>query len=113
LLTTRLIAAGWEKIPQELRAPMLNAARDSGTELRKGIRSMGDEAIKTMVAGQPGKRSVKLTVIHADAAVLADWRKQTEAVCPKMRGKLFPAELFDEARRLCDECRARLSGGGR
>ncbi|MCX6628261.1 MAG: TRAP transporter substrate-binding protein DctP [Candidatus Solibacter sp.] len=105
--------ATWEKIPQELRAPMLNAARDSGAEMRKGIRSMGDEAVKTMTAGQPGKRSVKLTVLHADAATLADWRKQTEAVYPKMRGKLFPAELFDEARRLCDECRARLGGGGR
>ena len=34
--------ATWEKIPQPLRTPMLNAARDSGAEMRKGIRSMGD-----------------------------------------------------------------------
>jgi TRAP-type C4-dicarboxylate transport system substrate-binding protein len=110
---TVISKAAWERIPQEMRAPMLKAARDSGAELRSGIRSMGDEAIKTMTAGQPGKRSVKLNVVHADAAALADWRKQAEAVYPKMRGKLFPAELFDEARRLCEECRAHSNGGAK
>src|SRR5690349_15129268 len=76
----------WERIPADQRAAMLRAARESGAELRNSIRSMRDEAIKAMTAGQPGKRSVKLTVVHADAAALADWRKQTEAVYPKMRG---------------------------
>jgi TRAP-type C4-dicarboxylate transport system substrate-binding protein len=108
---TVISKAVWEKIPQDQRAPMLKAAHDSGAELRTGIRSMGDEAIKTMTAGQPGKRSVKLTIVHADPTALAEWRKQTEAAYPKMRGKIFPAELFDEARRLCDECRAGPAGG--
>jgi TRAP-type C4-dicarboxylate transport system substrate-binding protein len=103
--------AAWEKIPPDQRASMLKAARDSGEELRGSIRSMGDAAVTTMTAGQPGKRSVKLTVIHGDAAMLADWRKQTEAVYPKIRGKIVPADLFDEVRRLRDECRARGTGG--
>src|SRR5206468_10155494 len=45
----------WEKIPQDLRAAMLKAARDSGAELRSSIRSMGDQAIQAMTA-PPGKR---------------------------------------------------------
>jgi hypothetical protein len=46
-------------------------------------------------------------------SLLANWQKQAEAVYPKMRGKLFPAELFDEARRLCEECRTLSNGGAK
>jgi TRAP-type C4-dicarboxylate transport system substrate-binding protein len=99
--------AAWEKIPAAERGPMLQAAQESGQELRSGIRAMGDKAIAAMTAGVPGKRMDKLTVVHADAADLADWRKQTEAVYPKMRGKLIPEDLFDEVRQLRDEYRAR------
>jgi hypothetical protein len=92
---------------------MLQAAQESGQELRNGIRAMGDKAIAAMTAGVPGRRMDKLTVIHADDAALADWRKQTEAVYPKMRGKLIPEDLFDEVRRLRDEYRAKPKGAGR
>ena len=106
---TLISRSTWERIPREFRAPMLKAARDSGAEMRNSIRSMGDEAIQVMIKGRPGS-SVKLTLFHADPAALADWRKQTEAVYPKMRGKFIPADLFDEARRQCDRCRASLNG---
>jgi TRAP-type C4-dicarboxylate transport system substrate-binding protein len=99
--------SAWGKIPESQRAPMLKAARDAGEELRSGIRSMGDAAIETMRAGQPGKRDVRLTITHCDAAALAAWRQETEAAYPKMRGKLIPADLFDEVRRVRDEYRAR------
>lgn len=100
--------AVWEKIPEAQRGPMLQAARDSGQELRAGIRGMGDKAITTMTQGIPGKRMDKLTVIHADDAALAEWHKRTEAVYPKMRGNIIPADLFDEARRLDQEYRAKV-----
>ena len=99
--------AVWEKVPQDKRALMIQAARDSGQEMRSGIRGMGDAAINTMTQGQAGSRATKLTVVHADPAALADWRRETEAAYPKMRGKLVPTDLFDEVRRLRDECRAR------
>jgi hypothetical protein len=63
-----------------------------------------------MIAGQPGKRASKLTVTTLDPAALADWRKQTEAVYPKMKGKIVPADLFDEVQRLRDEYRAHARG---
>src|SRR5436305_767055 len=43
---TVISKAAWENIPQEVRAPLLIAARESGADLRKGIRSMDDDAIK-------------------------------------------------------------------
>jgi TRAP-type C4-dicarboxylate transport system substrate-binding protein len=102
--------AVWDKIPEAQRGPMLQAARDSGQQLRSGIRDMGDKAIGVMTGGLPGKKMDKLTIIHADDATIADWRKQTEAVYPKMRGKIIPEDLFDQARRLHEEYRAKKGG---
>jgi TRAP-type transport system periplasmic protein len=105
--------AVWEKIPEAQRGPMLQAARDSGRELRTDIRSMGDKAVTAMTDGLPGKKFAKLTVVHADDAALADWRKQTEAVYPKMRGTIIPADLFDRVRALRDEYRSQPKGGAK
>jgi TRAP-type C4-dicarboxylate transport system substrate-binding protein len=110
---TLVSKAAWEKIPEAQRGPMLQAARDSGQELRSGIRGMGDKAITAMTAGIPGKKMDKLTVVHADDAAMADWRKQTEGVYAKMRGPIIPEDLFDEVRRLRDEYRARPKGAAR
>lgn len=103
--------AVWEKIPEAQRGPMLKAARDAGNELRAGIRGMGDQAISAMTNGLPGKKMDKLVIVHADDAAMADWRKQTEAVYPKMRGKIIPEDLFDEVHRLRDEYRNQSKGG--
>ena len=99
--------ATWDKIPQNFRDPMMAAAKEAGGDLRSGIRGMGDKALETMVVGVKGSKKTVLTVNHADDAAVAEWRKETEAVYPKLRGKIVPADLFDEARRLRDEYRAR------
>jgi hypothetical protein len=67
---------------------------------------MGDNAIVAMAQGQKGKRTLKLAIIHGDAAVIADWRREAEAVYPKLRGHSINAELFDDVRRLTNEFRA-------
>jgi TRAP-type C4-dicarboxylate transport system substrate-binding protein len=110
---TLVSKAVWEKIPEAQRGPMLQAARDSGQELRSGIRDMGDKAIAAMTAGIRGKMTSKLIVVHANDADLADWRKQTESVYPKMRGSIIPADLFDEVRSLRDQYRARPKGAAK
>jgi TRAP-type C4-dicarboxylate transport system substrate-binding protein len=107
---TLVSKATWEKIPEAQRGPMLQAARDAGQQMRSSIRGMGDAAVGMMTNGLPGKKMDKLTVVHADDAAVADWRKQTEAVYPKMRGALIPPDLFDEVRRLRDEYRAKGKG---
>ena len=58
-----------------------------------------------MMAGQPGKKALKLTVTSPDAAALAEWRKQTEAMYPKMKDKMVPPDLFAEVQKLRDESR--------
>jgi TRAP-type C4-dicarboxylate transport system substrate-binding protein len=96
----------WDLIPAAERAPLLEAARESGEALRGGIRKMGDDAVIAMQ-----KRGLK--VVHADDAAVADWRKEAEAVYPKLRGKMVPADLFDQVQALRDEYRASASSGGK
>jgi TRAP-type C4-dicarboxylate transport system substrate-binding protein len=97
----------WESIPAAQREAMLGAARRSGEAVKQDIRAQGARAIAAMTKGQPGRKALKLTVIEPDAAALAEWRRQTEAIYPKMKDKMIPADLFDEVQRLRDEYRAR------
>jgi TRAP-type transport system periplasmic protein len=90
----------WEAFPADKRAEMLQAARNAGEALRGGIRKMGDEAIIAM-------RKRGLTVVPVSPAVAADWRREVEAVYPKIRGRWVPADIFDEVKRLRDEYRAK------
>jgi TRAP-type C4-dicarboxylate transport system substrate-binding protein len=100
----------WETIPAAQHGPMLAAARKSGDALKNDIRTQGARAVAAMTAGQPGKKSLKLTVTHPDAAALAEWRKHTEAMYPRMKGKMVPPDLFAEVQKLRDEYR--LTGNG-
>jgi TRAP-type C4-dicarboxylate transport system substrate-binding protein len=96
----------WGSLPESERAQMFQAARESGEGLRGGIRKMSDDAIATM-------QKHKLTVVHADASVVSEWRKEAEAIYPKLRGHTVPADLFDEVRKLRDEFRGRANGGAK
>jgi len=93
----------WDSIPAGQRTEMLAVARDAGVGMQGAIRKMGDEAIATM-------QKRRLQVNHADAATVADWRKEAETVYPKLRGSMIPADLFDEVRRLRDEYRSSSAG---
>jgi TRAP-type C4-dicarboxylate transport system substrate-binding protein len=107
LVGATIISKGaWEKIPASQRGPMLASARNSGDALKADIRSQGARAVATMMAGQPGKKASKLTVTHPDAIALAEWRKQTEAMYPKMKDKMVPPDLFAEVQKLRDEYRS-------
>ena len=102
---TMITRRTWDTLPAAHRGEMMNAAREAGVSLRGGIRKMGDEAIATM-------QKRRLQVIHVDAATTVEWRREAEAVYPKLRGGEIPAELFDEVRRLRNEYRA-MAGDAR
>ena len=93
----------WERTPEQARPQMFEAARNSGNRLRGEIRKMGDDAVTEMK-----KRGLRITT--PDAATLAEWRREVEEAYPKLRGRLVPAELFDEAKRLRDDFRSRGRG---
>jgi hypothetical protein len=55
-----------------------------------------------------------LIVVPVSAAQRAQWQKLTESLYPSIRGKIVPAEAFDEATRYRDEYRkTRRAAAGR
>ena len=88
----------WDKIPEQYKPALLQAARDAGKKLRDQIRGKEKEAIDAMI-----KRG--LQVLSVSPEMEKEWRDLTEKVYPRIRGDLVPAEYFDEVLKLRDEYR--------
>ncbi|HSQ53808.1 MAG TPA: TRAP transporter substrate-binding protein DctP [Candidatus Bathyarchaeia archaeon] len=95
----------WMKIPEELRPKILKVSRDASKRLRREIRTLNENAVKAMVENG-------LKVNHISSSVEAEWRKLVEDIYPQIRGKIVPADVFDEVRMYRDEFRS-SSGHGR
>jgi TRAP-type C4-dicarboxylate transport system substrate-binding protein len=95
---TIITKATWEKIPADLRPALLKVAQEDGARLQKDVRDSEARDVEAMK-----KRG--LTVVPVSAAQKAEWQKLTESIYPRIRGKVVPAEAFDEAMRYRDEYR--------
>ncbi len=95
---TLITKSTWEKIPADLRPALADAAREAGAKLQKEIRSGEARDIEAMK-----KRG--LNVVPVSAAQKAEWAKLTTSLYPQIRGRIVPAEAFDEALRYRDEYR--------
>ena len=95
VITTNL----WNKLSPQTREALLKAAAEAGEKMRTRSRKENDEAVEAMK-----KRG--LTVHPLTPESEAAWRKVCEAVYPQIRGKLVPADMFDEVQRLLREFRA-------
>ena len=88
----------WEKLPADVRPQLLEIAHEAGARLQKEIRDAEARDVEAMT-----KRG--LVVVPVDAAQRAQWQKLTQSLYPSIRGKIVPAEAFDEALRYRDEYR--------
>jgi TRAP-type C4-dicarboxylate transport system substrate-binding protein len=89
----------WEKLPAAQREQMLKAAAQAGKEIKANSRQEADEAVAAMK-----KRGLQVTPVSP--ALEAEWRAAAEEAYPKIRGKIVPADIFDEVLRLLREYRA-------
>ena len=87
----------WEKIPADLREKLLQIADEYGKNTREDVRKQNDDAIQQMK-----KRG--LTVVQP--AAIESWHKAADAANAVVRGKVVPAEIYDEVKRYRDEFRA-------
>jgi TRAP-type C4-dicarboxylate transport system substrate-binding protein len=90
--------AVWERIPADARPALVEAAQEAGRRLREDIRGSADKDVAEMK-----KRG--LNVVAVPAAAKAQWLKMAESTYPNIRGKIVPADVFDEAMRYRDEYR--------
>jgi TRAP-type C4-dicarboxylate transport system substrate-binding protein len=88
----------WEKVPVELRPKLIEIARDYSKKIAAEVRRMDNEALENMI--KQGLVAVKPT----DPGEFARAANKTYTV---IRGKVVPAETFDEVKKLVDEAHAR------
>jgi TRAP-type transport system periplasmic protein len=102
---TIITKAAWEKIPADVKPELLKVSREAGARLQKEIR---DAEAKDVLA----MKSRGLTVVPVSAEQRAQWQKLTESLYPRIRGRVVPAEAFDEAMRYRDEYRKQRAAAG-
>jgi len=88
----------WETIPANLRQQLAAAAEKRGVEIRERSRKEDDLAIAAMQ-----KRGLQVHPVPPDAQ--AEWDKLANEAYPKIRGKIVPADFFDEVQRHLAEFR--------
>ena len=94
----------WDRIPAGMRDALLKIAAETGEQVRAAGRKENDDSVTAMV-----KRG--LTVQKVTPAVEAEWRAVIDKIQDRIRGKIVPAELFDEAERIVKDYRA--TGGAK
>ena len=89
----------WDRIPGVARRTLVEAAAEAGREIKANSRQ---ESLDSVAAMQ--KRG--LTVQPVTPELEAEWRKAAELLYPEIRGRVVPADMFDEVQRLLGEYRA-------
>src|ERR1035437_1426199 len=89
----------WDRVPAAAREAMLKIAAETGRQVRAAGRAESDAAVAAMV-----KRG--LVVQKGTPEVEQEWRAMIDTVQGQIRGKVVPADLFDEAQRFAKDYRA-------
>jgi len=85
----------WEKVPPDLRPKLVAVARELGGRIDAEAKRLNDDAVEAM-------RKQGLEIVKVDPA---PWRAAAERSWPAVRGKVVPADFFDEVARNRDEYR--------
>jgi len=96
LIVTR---KAWEAMSPAGRQALRDAGEAAGVELRAFSRREQEESVAAM-----RKRGLK--VQQVTPGLEAEWRRAAEQMYPMIRGKMVPADSFDEVQRLLREYRA-------
>ena len=96
---TVISTRAWSRVPADLRPILLKLTQEAGVKLRNDVRELEQNAIAAMI-----KRGLQVVPVPPEA--LKEWEALTRSVYADIRGKIVPAEYFDEVLRLRDEFRA-------
>jgi len=93
----------WDKIPPDLQKQLRSAAAIAGAKIRESDRREDEESIAAM--------QKKGLVVHPVTPQVEEaWMRLTKIIYPEIRGKVVPADIFDEVQRLVAEYRAKGTG---
>jgi TRAP-type C4-dicarboxylate transport system substrate-binding protein len=88
----------WEKIPADLRPKLLEISHEYARKIAVEVRKMDDDALKQMKS-----QGLELVPPKDPKA----FEKAAMATWSVIRGKVVPAETFDEVKKLVDEFHAK------
>jgi len=94
----------WDKIAPDLQKKLMDAAAVAGTKMRAASRKEDEDAVKALQA-----KGLKVNV--ATPQIEEEWRKLTSILYPQIKGKMVPADIFDEVQKLVGEYRAAKGAG--
>jgi TRAP-type C4-dicarboxylate transport system substrate-binding protein len=89
----------WDRIPAAAREAMLKIAEETGLQVKAAGRAESDADLVALV-----KRG--LVVQKVTPEVDEEWRTVIDKVQGEIRGKVVPADVFDESQRIVKEYRA-------
>ncbi len=92
----------WEQFPADTRRVLLEAATEAGETIQADGRRENEASVAAL-------KERGLTVDPVTPEVEALWQDEMRRVHPQLRGRIVPADIFDEVQRLLKEYR---SGGG-
>jgi TRAP-type C4-dicarboxylate transport system substrate-binding protein len=93
----------WDRVPAATRAEMLNVAEEIGKKVKADGRAESDTAVGAMQ-----KRGLKVQKVSP--AVEEEWRAAMDKLQNGIRGKIVPAEVYDEAQTALKEYRTAHAG---
>lgn len=99
IAATVITLPAWQRIPAAYQDRLLAAAQGAATKMRAELDRAEREAVEEMVTRG-------LTVVRPDAAALAEWQREAEAVYPRLECNLEHPALYAEVMQLLGEARA-------
>jgi TRAP-type transport system periplasmic protein len=94
----------WDRIPPAAQEVMKKAAAAAGEKMKEASRKENEEAVAAM-----RKRGLQVHAVTPE--IVNEWQQLAESVYPNIRGKMVPADMFDEVIRLLKERRAAKGPG--
>jgi TRAP-type transport system periplasmic protein len=81
--------SAWDTLPAPTQAYLREVSRTTGEKIRADSRREDDEAIQAMVQ----KQGLKVNALSPEAD--RAWRAEMERLCPRIRGSIVPADMYD------------------
>lgn len=93
----------WDRVPAAAREEMLKIAVETGKQVKAAGRAESDAAVAAMV-----KRGLKVQSLTPEED--AEWVAVIDKIRDHIRGRIVPADMFDEAQRSLAEFRSKGEG---
>lgn len=90
----------WDRVPADVQPALLASAQRTGSRIKAASRRESDDAVRAM------ERKHGLQVHRVTPELDQAWRAAAEAVYPRIRGRLIPAELYARLQALLQEFRS-------